>query len=61
MLNLNDKTKENLQAYHILQSSALKNTVDVTPVTEMLHRHCQMALGGCSRVKKVLDNDSSKI
>ena len=59
MLNLNDHTKENLQAHHILHSPALQNSVDATPVAEMLRRYCQMALGGCSRLEKVVDNDSS--
>ena len=56
---LNDKTKEDLQARHMLHSPALQNTVDTTTVTEMLHRHCQMALSGCSRLEKVVGNDSS--
>ena len=52
ILMVNDRGKVNLQTHHILHSPALHSTVDATPVADILRRHCRMALGSCSRLKK---------
>ena len=56
---LNDEKKENSQVHHIFYSPVLHNTVNATPGADMWRRHCQMALGGCSRLEKVVGNDLS--
>ena len=59
ILMVNDREKVNLQSHHILHSPALRNTVDTMPGADILHRYCQMALGGCSKLEEVMGNDLS--